>query len=97
MSKKIRNMTILIMFLALFTVLGTDHIYRLCTYQHYRNMTITSQEFRDGFCSDKMHAIEEYLSDECRTFLHNVENEATYFPIPASTVDKSLDISFVDT
>lgn len=97
MPKKIRNMTIFILLLALFTVLGTDHIYRLCTYQHYQKMTITSQEFRDSFYSDKMHEIEEYLSNECRTFQQNVENEVSYFPIPESTVDKSLDISFVDT
>lgn len=97
MGKKLKNMIILILLLSLFTVLGTDHIYRLCTYQHYRQMTIMSQEFRDGFCSDEMKEIEEYLSEECRRFQRNVENEASYFPIPESTVDKSLDISFVDT
>lgn len=97
MAKKIRNIVILILLLVLFAVLGTDHIYRVCAYQHYQNMTISSQEFRDNFCSDRMHEIEEYLSDECRTFQRNVENEVSYFPIPASTVDKSLDISFVDT
>lgn len=97
MGKKLRNMIIAVLLLSLFTVLGTDYIYRLCTYQHYQQMSIVTQEFRDLFCSDEMHEIEEYLSEECRGFQRNVENEASYFPIPVSTVDKSLEVSFADT
>ena len=44
-----------------------------------------------------MREKEELLSDECKTLLQNVEKEVSYFPIPESTVDKSLKTSYTDS
>ena len=38
----------------------------------------------------------EELSEECKTFLENVENDVDYYPIPESIVDNSLKTSYTD-
>ncbi len=36
------------------------------------------------------------MSKQCRKYLRQVENEAVYFPVPVSTLDSSLETSYID-
>lgn len=81
----------------LFTVLMTNHAYERGRYNRMQKETIENMEYRNHFYSDDMRKKKELLSKECRSLLSNVEKEATYFPIPESTVDKSLTVSYVNT
>ncbi len=92
-----RNYMVLLFLLALFSVLGTDAIYEKSRYFGMQKQTLKDSEFRSSFFSEEMRNKEDYLSLECKTFLKNVEKEAVYFPIPESSVDKSLKISFADS
>ena len=85
------------MLLALFTVLGTDYLKELSHYNTLQKKTIEDEEYRREFFCDAMRKHEGLLSEACRKMLSNVENEVTYFPIPESTVDKSLKVSYVDS
>lgn len=82
---------------ALSTVLLTGHIYNRAIINRMRKETIANLEYRTNFYSDAMRRDKDKLSKGCRKLLENVENEASYFPIPESTVDKSLSVSFVDS
>ena len=86
-----------ILLLALFTVLGTDYLKELSHYNTLQKKTIEDEEYRREFFCDAMRKHEGLLSEACRKMLSNVENEVTYFPIPESTVDKSLKVSYVDS
>ena len=41
-----------------------------------------------------MRKNKDFLSDECRIFLNKVEKDSLYFPIPSSTLDDSLTVSY---
>lgn len=88
---------ILICLLSLFCVLGTDLMYEKGRYSGMQRQTLEDAEYRSGFFSETMRGEADDLSKECKTFLKNVENEAIYFPIPESTVDKSLEVSFTNS
>lgn len=92
-----RNYMVLLFLLALFSVLGTESMYEKGRYFGMQKQTLDDPEYRSGFFSEKMWEQEDYLSLECKSFLKNVEKEAIYFPIPESSVDKSLKISFTDS
>lgn len=81
----------------LFTVLMTNHAYERGRYNRMQKETIENMEYRNNFYSDKMRKEKEQLSKGCQELLANVEKEVSYFPIPESTVDKSMTVSYVDT
>lgn len=95
--KKSGNLLVLILLFALFTVLWTGKLSELGQSNYYRQMTLSSGTYREKFGSKEQKAVKEQLSEECRAFLENVENEVIYYPVPESTVDKELKTSFVDT
>lgn len=88
---------ILLFLLALFSVLGVNRMLRIGKYNEMQKKSLQDLTYRRDFFSDNMMDEKNYLSRECITFLENVESEAVYFPIPASTVDKSLTCSFSDS
>lgn len=88
---------LIILLLALFTVLATGKIYEKGQESTFRKKTIEDQDYRDYFYSDEMWEKIDLLSSECKALMKNVENEVSYYPIPESTVDKSLKISYIDT
>lgn len=94
--QKIKNLIISIFLIAFFTVLGTNHIREIGRSHELLRKTIDDPEFRRDFFSDSMLQNRESLSEECKTFLANVENDVIYHPIPESIVDKSLKTSYVD-
>lgn len=54
-------------------------------------------EYRRNFYSPDMRAEKERLSPMCKTILENVEKELEFYPVPESSVDKTLKTSYVDT
>ena len=82
--------------LALFSVLGIDRILEIGRWNTLQKKTISDADYRREFFSIGMFEEKEELSEECKTFLENVENEVIYYPIPESTVDKSLKTSYVN-
>lgn len=94
--QKIKNLIISIFLIALFTVLGANHIRETGQSHELLQKTIDDPEFRRDFFSDSMLQNRESLSEECKTFLTNVEKDVIYHPIPESIVDKSLKTSYVD-
>ena len=96
-KKKTRKIIVLLFLLSLFTVLETGHLMEMGKYYGLQKKTIKDTEYRRDFFSSSMREKEELLSDECKTLLQNVEKEVSYFPIPESTVDKSLKTSYTDS
>ncbi len=94
--KRIEKLLLLLVIISLFTVLGTDYLKELGRHNTLQQKTIEDPEFRRDFFSDAMRENREELSEECKTFLENVENDVDYHPIPESIVDKSLKISYID-
>lgn len=88
---------LLVLLLSFFSVLGIQKIEDVGKYQTLQKMTITDPKYRQNFYSDAMRKDMSNLSKECISLLKNVENEANYYPIPESTVDKSLTTSFIDS
>lgn len=95
-NRKIGKMFLYIFLLALFTVLGTNYLKEKGQYHTGQQKTVEDPEFRRDFFSDSMRENRRLLSEECKTFLDNVENDVNYHPIPESIVDKSLKISYTD-
>lgn len=94
--QKIRDMVTAIFLIAFFTVLGTNYLRDMGRYHTLQQKTLEDPQFRRDFFSDSMRENRELLSEECKTFLTNVENDVEYYPIPESSVDKSLKTSYVD-
>ncbi len=93
---KIKNLVLSIFLIAFFIVLGINYMRGLGRGYELSRKTIEDPEFRRDFFSDSMRGNREGLSEECKTFLTNVENDVIYHPIPESIVDKSLKISYED-
>lgn len=91
------KLLLVVVLLSLFTVLWSKHLQEEGAYNGLRKQTVENEKYRAEFYTDSMRENKDKLSKECRALLKNVENEVTYFPIPLSTVDKSLEVSYVDS
>lgn len=89
-----------IIFLFVLMFLSCLMIYNLNQAAHENTLMqkeIVDKEFRRNFYSEEMRNQKEELPQECRQLLDAVEKDAIYYPIPESSVDKSLKTSFVNT
>ena len=91
-----KNSMILLILLALFSVLGIHSMLEKSRQFQAQDLTLEDAGYRRDFFSESMRC-DQNLSSECQAFLTNVEKEAVYFPIPESTVDKSLSVSYTDS
>lgn len=91
-----KKMVTAIFLLALFTVLGTGRMREIGEENSGSRKKISDEEFRAEFFSEKMRGEETQMSKQCRKYLRQVENEAVYFPVPVSTLDSSLETSYID-
>lgn len=91
-----KNSMILLILLALFSVLGIHSMLEKSRQFQAQDLTLEDAGYRRDFFSESMRC-NQNLSSECQAFLTNVEKEAIYFPIPESTVDKSLSVSYTDS
>lgn len=86
----------LIFLLALFTVLGTERMREIGKENSASQKKVSDEQFRTDFFSEGMRESETQLSKQCRKYLRQVEKEAVYFPIPVSTLNPSLEMSYID-
>lgn len=97
MRRRFRKFILSIFMLAFTSVLLSGRICRMSEYQKYRNMALHDSWYRAHFFNDKMREIHRELSKECRDLYRNVQDEAEFFPIPESTIDPALTVSYVDS
>lgn len=96
-KKRVRKSIFSIFILAFFCALLSGNLRRAGEYQKYRTMTLHDAWYRASFFDDQMGKVQKELSAECRTLYRNVEKEAEVFPIPESTIDPALTVSYVDS
>lgn len=58
---------------------------------------ILLEQFRTDFYSGAMRKKQDSLPAFYRELLQNVEKEITYFPVPKSTLDDSLEVSYINS
>ena len=94
MKNHVLKMFAAIVLCSLFSVGMITHLKEIGEEYKYRNMKIEDEHFRNYFYSEQLMEKKSCLSEECKALLTVVENEASYYPIPESSVDKSLKTSF---
>ena len=94
MKNHVLKMFAAIVLCSLFSVVMIKHLKEIGEEYKYRNMKIEDEHFRNYFYSEQLMEKKSCLSEECKALLTVVENEASYYPIPESSVDKSLKTSF---
>lgn len=97
MTKKARNLLLLVLLFSFFSVLESHRLYDTGKYIHLKTQTIADGTYRRQFFSPEMKQMEKLLSPSCRLFLQKVEKDSKYFPIPTSTKDSSLQVSYVNS
>ena len=90
----IKRQIITLILLVVFTVTVKDYLYQITEKNEIQNMKTDAMEYRMNFFSDKQLKGKVQLSEECRRHLDYVKNDANYYPVPESTVDKSLFTTF---
>ena len=94
MKNHVLKMFAAIVLCSLFSVVMITHLKEIGEEYKYRNMKIEDEHFRNYFYSEQLMEKKSCLSEECKALLTVVENEASYYPIPESSVDKLLKTSF---
>lgn len=94
MKNHVLKMFAAIVLCSLFSVVMIKHLKEIGEEYKYRNMKIEDEHFRNYFYSEQLMEKKSCLSEECKALLTVVENEASYYPIPESSVDKLLKTSF---
>ena len=90
----IKKQIITLILLVVFTVTVKDYLYQITEKNEIQDMKIDAMEYRMNFFSDEQLKGKVQLSEECRRHLDYVKNDTNYYPVPESTVDKSLFTSF---
>lgn len=94
MKNHVLKMFAAIVLCSLFSVVMIKHLKEIGEEYKYTNMKIEDEHFRNYFYSEQLMEKKSCLSEECKALLTVVENEASYYPIPESSVDKLLKTSF---
>lgn len=63
----------------------------------YSKVQILDEDFRADFCSDEQFNHKNLYSEACKSILTDVENDAIYYPVAESSVDKALNTSYVNS
>lgn len=96
-KRSYRKCVVSIFILAFFSVLLSERLWQMSEYQKYRIMTLKNSWYRAYFFDENMEKISGNLTGECKALYRNVRDEAEFFPIPESTIDPSLTVSYVDS
>ena len=89
-----RKILILLLLLSLFCAIGIREMFEKADLNDRARQGIDNSEYRQEFFAPDMRKNKDFLSDECRIFLNKVEKDSLYFPIPSSTLDDSLTVSY---
>lgn len=97
MKQNVGKMLLLVLLFSLFTVLWTQKMMEDGKNNQLRREGVTSPEYRRTFFSDDMIKNKQQYAEHGIHFLTQVQQDIKYFPIPASTKEKSLTVSYVDS
>lgn len=89
-----RKILILLLLISLFCTIGIQDLVEKAKYNEKSRQGIDSGIYRQEFFSPDMRQNKAVLSAECRIFLNKVEKDSIYFPIPSSSIDESLTVSY---
>lgn len=89
-----RKILILLLLLSLFCAIGIREMFEKADLNDRARQGIDNSEYRQEFFAPDMRKNKDFLSDKCRIFLNKVEKDSLYFPIPSSTLDDSLTVSY---
>ncbi len=89
-----RKILILLLLLSLFCTIGIREMFEKADLNDRARQGIDNSAYRQEFFAPDMRKNKDFLSDECRIFLNKVEKDSLYFPIPSSTLDDSLTVSY---
>lgn len=88
---------IALLFLAFFSVILAEKIYGYGTENTEKTRNLSDTDFREKFFSDEMWEKKDLLNAKVRQYLIQVKEEASYFPVPESTLDPSLKVSYTNS
>lgn len=91
------RLLLLVLLFSFFCTLGTRCLLETGRQNTLAGRRISSPSYRQDFFSPQMQKDRKLLSEECRTFLRQVEEDSVYFPVPASSLDPSLSVSYVNS
>ena len=74
-----------------------NEMLQLCVKKEGEKTRIADVDFRARFYSDAQWEKINVYNEECKKILTSVENDAVYFPVSESTVDKSLTTYFTNS
>lgn len=92
-----RRLFLLLFLTAFFDVLGILKLQGVQQERAVRDTALADADFRRDFYSGEMWEAIDLYSTECQDALRRVQAEARYFPVPLSTRDASLKVSYVDS
>lgn len=96
MRQHVRILLLVLLF-CLFSVLGVNGLYEYGYALRLSRLKLDNTEYREFFYSNEMWEREEFLSTECGDFLRRVRSDCEYFPIPESSLNPFLTVTFVDS
>ena len=91
------RLLLLVLLFSFFCTLGARCLLETGQQNTLAGRRISSPSYRQDFFSPQMQKDRKLLSEECRTFLRQVEEDSGYFPVPASSLDPSLSVSYVNS
>ena len=94
---KAGKLLLLVLLFSFFSTLGARCLLEAGRQNTLTARTVSSPSYRQDFYSPEMRREQDLLSEECRTFLRQVSEDSVYFPVPASSLDSSLTVSYVDS
>lgn len=89
-----RKFLILLLLISFFCTIGIQNLLEMAKYNEKSRQGIESGLYRQEFFSPDMRENKKSLSDECRIFLNKVEKDSIYFPVPSSSIENSLTVSY---
>lgn len=92
-----KKLLLLVLLFAFVTVISVHQLYKEGKSNRMAAASVDNPEYRRLFYSGEMWEDEEELSSACRKFLKSARQDSCYFPIPESSIDESLTVSFVDS
>lgn len=92
-----KKISFFVLLFCLLSVVFSAQIYDEAYQNRINREGLKNSEFRSLFFVSEMRNNKKDLSKECKIFLEAVEEDSKYFPVPESSVDKSLTVSYVDS
>lgn len=92
-----KKLTLFVLLFCVLSVVFSEQIYTESHRMQLEKEGIQNSRYRSLFFAEEMRKNRKSLSGECQRFLDHVEKDSKYFPIPQSSLNRSLTVSYVDS